>query len=508
MDEFSTRISSPLLNRIISLIPEDEPVYLVGGAIRDALLNRQNYDLDFVIPGDAMKLARQIGNRLGAAYFPLDTNRNMARLVLKTDIAANLESGTTRRIDFSTFQGADLIADLEGRDFPMNAMAVEVHDLSSLIDPLGGAADLTRKYLRSCTRSSFTQDPVRILRAVRFSVDLNLKIHPDTLQCIRQAVDLLPEVSPERIRDELFRILTQSNPSSSVRILDKLNVLEYVLPEIVRLKNIQQSPPHIQDAWEHSLDTLARLENLIEFLTKDHNPNNTGNLMLGLVALRIGRYRQHLIEHFQNSINPDRPQRGILILAGLYHDVGKAMTQKLDENGKIRFFEHEHVGRELVEKRAKALKLSSQETERVVTIVKHHMRPSLLSHSDEFPSKKAVYRFFHDTREAGVDICILSLADMLATYGTTLSQERWARHLDVIRELLKAWFEERMERIYPTPLINGDELMEELNLAQGPIVGYLLEALREAQVTGNIHSQSEALDLAMDLLQDNAIKTG
>jgi hypothetical protein len=166
------------------------------------------------------------------------------------------------------------------------------------------------------------------------------------------------------------------------------------------------------------------------------------------------------------------------------------------------------VGRELVEKRAKALKLSSQEIERVVTIVKHHMRPSLLSHSDEFPSKKAVYRFFHDTREAGVDICILSMADVLATYGTTLSQERWARHLDVIRELLKAWFEERTERIYPTPLINGDELMEELNLAPGPIVGYLLEALREAQVTGDIHTQPEALNLAIRLLQDNAIKTG
>ncbi len=508
MDEFSTRISSPLLNRIISLIPEDEPVYLVGGAIRDVLLNRPNYDLDFVIPGDAMKLARQIGNSLGAAYFPLDTDRNMARLVLKTDTAGNIESGTTRRIDFSTFQGADLIADLEGRDFTMNAMAVEVHQLSSLIDPLGGAADLTSKRLRSCSPSSFTHDPVRILRAVRFSVDLNLRIHPDTLQFIRQAVDLLPGVSPERIRDELFRILTQSNPSSSVRILDRLNALEYVLPEIVRLKNIQQSPPHIQDAWEHSLDTLAQLENLIAFLTQDYNPDNTGNLMLGLVAIRIGRYRQHLIEHFQNSINPDRPQRGILVLAGLYHDVGKAMTQKVDANGKIRFLEHEHVGRELVEKRAKALKLSSQETERVVTIVKHHMRPSLLSHSDEFPSKKAVYRFFHDTREAGVDICILSMADILATYGTTLSQERWVRHLDVIRELLKAWFEERTERIYPTPLINGDELMEEFNLEPGPIVGYLLEALREAQVTGDIHTQPEALNLAMRLLQDNTIKTG
>lgn len=508
MNEFSSRLSSPFLNRIISLIPGDEPVYLVGGTIRDAFLNRTNYDLDFVIPGDAMKLARQIGNKLGAAYYPLDKHRNMARLVINIEAECKWDSGMPGRIDFSTFQGADLTADLEGRDFTMNAMAVEVHELFSLIDPLGGLADLKSKRLRACSPQSFIHDPVRILRAVRFSVDLKLSIHPGTMQLIRQAVSLLTDISPERLRDELFRILTQSNPSSSFRILDKLNTLEYILPEIVRLKNIQQSPPHIMNAWDHSLDTVRRLEELLEFLAKEYNPDKTGHLMLGLAGLRLGRYRQHFMEHFQNSINPDRPQRGILILAGLLHDVGKAKAQKVDENGKIRFIEHEHIGCELVEKRTKALKLSNQEAERIKTIVKHHMRPSLLSHNDDLPSNKAVYRFFHDTGEAGVDICFLSMADILATYGTTLSQERWTRHLDVIRELLNAWYEERTARIFPPPLINGDELMAELNLESGPVVGYLLDALREAQVMGDIHTQQEALSLAMRLSQGKIIKKG
>jgi poly(A) polymerase len=508
MDEFLYRISSPLLNRIINLIPSDEPVYLVGGAIRDALLNLPNFDLDFVIPGNAMNLARQIGNNLGAAYFPLDKHRNMARLVLKPEVDGLIKGGKPRRIDFSTFQGEDLLHDLEGRDFTMNAMAVEVHQLQLLIDPLGGAADLAKKSLKACSQQSFIDDPVRILRAVRFSVGLELSIHPDTLLLIRQAVDLLPGVSPERLRDELFRILTQSTPSSSIRILDKLNVLEHILPEAVKLKNIQQSPPHIMDAWDHTLDTLVRLESLLELLAQDYNPDKTGNLTMGLAALRVGRYREHLMEHFQNYLNSDRPHRGILILAGLYHDTGKAKTQKVDENGRIRFIEHEHIGRELVEKRGKGLKLSNQEVERLETIVKYHMRPSLLSHSKEFPSKRAVYRFFHDTGEAGVDICILSMADVLATYGPTLPHERWARHLDVTRELLKAWYEERSERIFPTPLVNGDELMEGLKLEPGPEVGFLLDALREAQVTGDIHTQQEAISLAKHLLQDKVTKTG
>ena len=153
----------------------------------------------------------------------------------------------------------------------------------------------------------------------------------------------------------------------------------------------------------------------------------------------------------------------------------------------------------LVEQRGRALKLSNQEVERLVKIVNHHMRPSLLSHDQELPSKKAIFRFFRDTDEAGVDICILSLADILATYGSTLPQDRWTRHLEVVQRLLNAWFVERTEAIFPQPYLNGDDLMEELSLSPGPRVGYLLDAIREAQVGGEINSREDALNLARNL---------
>ena len=508
MDEFLARINNPLLRRIISLLPGDEPVYLVGGAIRDALLNRPNYDLDFVIPGSAMKLARKVADALGAAYFPLDTQRNIARLILEPEMDSIDPYGLPRRIDFSTYQGEDLIGDLKGRDFTINAMAVEVHHLQTLIDPLGGAMDLTKKHLKACSQNSIVNDPVRILRAIRFSVELELSIQPETLGLIRQSVDLIPEVSNERLRDELFRILEQSNPSTSLRILDKLNVLRYIMPELSELKDIQQSAPHIMDAWEHTLDVVVRLEKILEVLASVYDPDRASNLAMGLVAVRLGRYRQQLMDHFNKSLNPDRRQRSILFLAGVYHDVGKAKAQKTDENGKIRFIDHEQIGSRLVDKRGKALKLSNLEIERLMTIIKHHMRLSLLSQSNELPSKKAVYRFFRDTGEAGVDICILSMADILATYGPTLPQERWIRHLDVIRELLNAWWEDRTERIYPTPLVNGDDLMEALDLAPGPMVGYLLEAISEAQVMGEIHNRQEAIRLAKNLSKEKKVKMG
>lgn len=506
MDEFLARLSQPLLERVIGLLPGDEPIYLVGGAIRDALLNRPSYDLDFVTPGDAMKIARQIANDIGAAYFPLDTGRNVARLILKPKEQPGIRGSNSTRIDFSTFQGTDLMSDLQGRDFTINAMAVEIHHLQNLVDPLGGAADLVSKRLRACSQQSFLDDPVRILRAVRFSVDLDLNIQSETLQFIRQSAGRLPEVSAERLRDELFRILLQSHPSTSLRILDKLNALEHVLPEVCLLKGVQQSSPHVMDVWNHTLDILTQLESILDVLAPEYNPDNAGNLAMGLVVLRLGRFRQYLMEHLSNSLNPDRPYRGLIFLAGLYHDVGKLETQSVDESGKIRFLEHEFIGSKLAEKRGQALKLSNLEIGRLSTIVNHHMRPSMLSHPKEFPSRKAIYRFFRATGAAGVDICILSIADILATYGPTLPQERWERHLDVVRALLSAWWEDPAGSIIPPPIINGDAIMEELELLPGPLVGYLLESIREAQVAGEVHTQQDAINLARIILQENLNK--
>ncbi|HEX9092027.1 MAG TPA: hypothetical protein VF831_11090, partial [Anaerolineales bacterium] len=291
MNELLDRLKQPLLLRIISLLPEDVPVYLVGGAIRDALLNRDSYDLDFVTPGDAIEIARRIGDKIGAAYFPLDTERNMARLVLKPEAAQNYHAGHPIRIDFSTYQGADLASDLSARDFTINAMAVEVHELQTMVDPQGGAQDLLAKRLRTCSERSFINDPVRILRAVRFSISLELHISSETLQQMRQAVNHLPIVSAERMRDELFRILVQPHPSTALRLLDKLDALEHILPEICMLKGVEQSYPHVLDAWEHTLDSLSRLESVLGVLADEFNPDKASNLTLGLVSVQLGRYR-------------------------------------------------------------------------------------------------------------------------------------------------------------------------------------------------------------------------
>ncbi len=503
MNELQTRLRQPLLNRILSLLPADVPIYLVGGAVRDALLNRQNYDLDFSTAGDAMKIARKLADALGAAYFPLDPVRKVARLVLYPEERSKYTGAGPIKVDFSAYQGADLNADLEGRDFTVNAMAVDVHQLQTVVDPTGGAADLVAKRLRLCKPNSLLDDPVRILRAVRFSVDMGLAIPAETLQLMVEATPGLPSISPERLRDELFRILTISHPATSLRILDKLGALEILLPEVGMLKEVQQSPPHVLDAWNHTLDILNRMENLLDVLSLGYNTDKAENLVTGLAALYLGRYREQLAAHLRNGLNPDRPHRGLIFLAGLYHDVGKKSTQSVDADGKIKFLGHDQVGGRMAETRGQELRLSRLEIDRLVTIVSHHMRPSLLSHPEEKPSRKSIYHFFRDTGVAGVDVCILSLADVLATYGPTLPQDRWVRHLEVVQTLLGAWWEEREERVFPTPIINGSELMQELDLAPGPQVGYLLESIREAQIAHEIYDREEAINLARKIVLEN-----
>ncbi len=496
MIEFSGTIED-VLDRVRNALPGDVTVYLVGGAIRDALLQRTSHDLDFVLAGNVLAIARRVGNKLGAAYFPLDEERQTARLVL------NLPDGERLKLDFAALRGADLESDLRQRDFTINAIALSLKDSSTLIDPLGGAADLHAKILRACSTSAFTDDPVRVLRSIRLAASLRCRIRPDTSQQIRQAVGLLPSVSPERLRDELFRILDGPQPVTAVRLLDHMGALAVILPEVAALKGVAQSAPHIMDVWNHTLDVLQRLEQVLGVLALDCDQEKSADWASGFISIQLGRYRQQIAEHLQQTLNPERSLRGLIFLAGLYHDVGKPPTQHEDERGRIRFFAHEQVGARLVGERAMQLRLSNAEIERLEKIVEQHMRPLLLAQSGEKPSRRAIYRYFRATGTAGVDICLLSLADTLATFGPTLPREIWAQHLATTRALLEAWWEYPERAVTPPSLVNGHDLMQVFELKPGPQIGVLLDAIREAQAIGRVNTREQALMLAREELEIN-----
>jgi putative nucleotidyltransferase with HDIG domain len=499
----------PILDSVRAALPEDFAVYLVGGAVRDALIGATIHDLDFAMEGEAIKTARQIANKLSADFYPLDTERDTGRVIVTN------EDGSRTIMDFATFRGADpatgsgrnLETDIQGRDFTLNAIALNLKD-NTIHDPLGGAVDLREKRLRACSPSAFADDPVRIMRGIRLAANFGFSIMPETRKAMKEAASLLGNISAERMRDELFRILDGRQPATCVRALDLLGALDKVLPELSSLKGVEQTAPHVHDVWEHTLAVVSALESVFAALSPTYNPETASDLLNGSMVLQIGRYRDQIGKSLATPLTGDRSLRSLLMLAALYHDVAKPLTKKADEEGQLRFWDHDQQGAEIAANRARTLAMSNDEVTRLETIIRNHMRilfhTNRLVREEKRPSRRAIYRFFRDTGPAGVDVCLLTLADMRATYEQTLPQDEWKAVLDVVRVMLENWFEKPAESIAPMPLVNGDDLMRELNLQPGKTIGALLDAIREAQATGEVTIREEALELARMKLKNDS----
>lgn len=487
----------PLLEKIINVLPANTEVYLVGGAVRDLLTNRLSPDFDFAVPSNGISLARTVANALKADFMVLDSERDTGRVVI-------IEGETYTYLDFAAFRGATLEDDLRDRDFTINAMALNLRDIT-IIDPLNGATDIRAKVIRACSSDSLTNDPVRILRAVRQAAAFGFTIDKSTRELMKQAADKINNVSIERVRDEVFKILGGPKASASIRALEMLGVLQHLMPELLKMRGVTQSNPHIHEVWTHTLAVVDQLDNLLtSSLRLDFDPEKTSDMFMGLVSLKIGRYREQIAKHFSNQLNPSRSHRSLLFFAALYHDVCKPDTKTIDESGRIRFFDHDIKGAEVVADRARAFNLSNDEVERLHTIVRHHMRfhffADRLEREGQPPSRKAVYRFFRDSGAASVDLILLALADLRGTKGNELTQVTWTAYLDIARILLENYWERPEEVINPPRLVDGNELMKELNLQPGKIVGVLLESIRENQAAGKIADKEQALAFAREEL--------
>lgn len=482
----------PIVERVRKALPADQEIYLVGGAVRDLLLGRPHHDFDFVLPAKAIAAARRVANALHADFYPLDETRDAGRILLTED-------GRRVTLDFIAFLGADIDGDLAARDLTINAMAIDLRAPDALLDPFGGAADVRDKRIKFTSPDSFRSDPIRVLRAVRLAAGLRMNIEKETRQQMKAAASGLKTVSPERLRDELFRLLDTPRLATSLQALDILGVLTFVFPELLALKGVEQSPPHAYDAWGHTLHVIEKLELALTLLGSGQTPEG-GDLHSGLVNLRLGRYRPQLTELIQRELVPGRNRRALLMLAAIFHDSGKAITRTLEEGGRIRFIGHEDVSAELAVQYARALHLSNGEIDLLETLVRLHGRPFALTQAGAAPTRRAIYRFFREAGEAGVEICLLSLADFMGKYAADLPQDALTEHLETLRTLLEAYFEKPEEAVLPPSLLNGDDLMKELNLQPGPKVGEILEALREAQAAGEVADRGQALVLAKSLL--------
>lgn len=455
--------------------------YLTGGFVRDALMGRATADIDVVVAGNAMELAREVARALEGRYVPLDEMNEIARVVLPHLC-----------LDLSTMRGS-IEEDLALRDFTIDAMAIDLKELpgAPIIDPCGGQHDLEAGVVRAVSEEAFLSDPARLLRGPRLAAELGFSIDGETKRQIERHHQRITHVAAERVREELCRLLAAPKAADWLRLLEELGLLFDIIPELARTKGAEQPKEHFWDVFEHSIQTVAA----IEFVLRLEGSALYDNGVLALVP-----WSPALEEHFAQEVASGHSRRTLLKLAGLLHDIAKPQTRCLDERGRTRFFGHAKEGADTSGDILVRLRFSARERNMVETMIEHHLRPGQLG--EEMPSQRAIYRYFRDTGDVGIDTIFLNLADHLATRGPELEFEEWRGHAQQLAYVL----EERLRQesmVTPPKLISGHDLIDVFGMVPGPRIGQLLEAVREAQAAGEVTTREEAFSLIERLLSVN-----
>ena len=474
----TTKVDAALL-RLASRNAEAEP-YVVGGALRDALLGIAADEVDMVVEG-AEEWVAEAAACLGARATQIGREPEVWRLAL--------EDGW---LDIAEPVG-DLAADLARRDFTVNAMAAPLGAFLSgdlqgaLIDPLGGREDVAERRLALAAPAAIADDPLRILRGVRFEATRGLRMTAEAEAAARRQAATLSDITAERVWLELARIMSHEQASRSVRRMDELGALDATFPELALGRGVDQRPVHRRDVFNHQLDALEWLDALIspERPLQPTAARLWTELWRSEAFAEAAALREQLWE-----------TRLTLRLATLLHDIGKPQTRRVEADGRTRFFGHSELGAELVEARLTALRAPGSVVHTVQTLILHHLRPGQVAAPGRVPTDRALYRFHAALGELTAPLCWLFLADSLATVGGEALAPRWAGYVAHVARIVH-WRPRR--RVAAPRLLDGRALMALTGLPPGPALGRMLDTLDEASAVGEIETAEQARALAVRL---------
>jgi poly(A) polymerase len=496
-----------ILGKFSDLLARQGPrAYIVGGFVRDCLLGRETRDIDIAIDGDAIALAQKVAKAVEGKFVLLDERNGVARVLMveRDRQTGSPEGGRSSEaewhLDFSSFSG-NIESDLARRDFTINAMAVELKQFViavsrspersegpakqsqvELIDPFFGQKDLNGGIVRATSNEIFESDATRLLRAVRIAAELGFAIEPGTEGLIRGYSHYISKVPGERTREELLRLLRLPRAAYYLMYLDKLGLLLALIPEMAECKGVEQPRLHFWDVFDHSLQTVAA----IEFLIRE-NALEYGSADM----LSVAPWSEAIDQHLSHEVSSGSNHKALLKLGGLLHDIAKPQTKSVDDEGRAHFYGHTNEGADMAAAILERLRFSNRETSLVKSLVYHHLRPAQMA-NEELPTQRAIYRYFRDTGDAGIDILLLALADYLASRGPLVDMEEWREHCQLINYILTEHDKQQVQ-VLPLKLIDGHDLMNAFGLAPGPLIGELLAMVHEAQASGDIATKEEAL---------------
>ncbi|MBN2557023.1 MAG: CCA tRNA nucleotidyltransferase [Anaerolineales bacterium] len=430
--------------------------WLVGGSVRDYFLQRPTHDFDLVVEGDAINIGRRVANAQGGDFYILDADRNICRILLP-------RSDHVGTFDIATLQEPAIETNLIQRDFTINALAVDLlHGI--LLDPTGGLQDLHDHRLNPCAPDAIHRDPIRILRAVRFAVELRLRWTEACIQQVRAGKELLAESSPERIRDELFCILSLDRVETAFRLMEHEDLIDHLLPDI--------SPPGSAFP-QGGLETLEWTSRLCGWL-EPARPAHAASLLEAEVFTQLNPWRRSLSSHLKQGNASGRNRRQRLFLAAYAAGSLEATSAFARKTAAV----------------AERLRLSNGERDSLEAMVSLQMLIERIHAEGEFLTRQG-YHFFQAAGGVGCEGILLFLARGFSQFGPAAKPELWQSRLSTAAFLMEAVVGKR-EIFGVQPLLDGAEIQQLLNMEPGPKVGVLIKRLREAQALGEVNSRSEA----------------
>jgi len=479
--ELSERLAAAAPVRIAreALGADTTGVWIVGGAVRDALLGRPIKDLDLAVAGEPERVAKAVARAAGGPVFRLSEAFGGWRA---------LHPERDWICDVTALHGEGVDADLARRDFSVNAIAVPLAG-GQPHDPQGGIPDLDAGVLRvlggaDVASSSYAADPLRPLRLVRLATELGLAPDERSERLTRDAALRVREAAGERVFSELRRIVCAERVLDGLALAQELGITESVLPELHALHGVEQSHFHHLDVYEHTIEVL-RCELEIE-----RSPGEVfGDLAGPVDQLMSARFADELTRW------------QALRFAALLHDCGKPTTRAVQPGGRVTFIGHDKAGADMVRALSRRLKTSERLRSLLANVTRQHLVLGFLVHERPL-SRELVYRYLERCQPAEVEVTLFTCADRLATRGKN-AEAAIAAHLELARELMAEALAWRSKP--PEAPVRGGELARQLGIKPGPEIGRLLERLREASFTGEARTPEEALALARRL-RENPVK--